>query len=115
MATAKMAVPVQYVAVKPSLCAVYSQNWQIPNPASSITHRNFFHSGRSLNKDWIRGRVKHIPHNYRQNSTEKAKTKNVRAKSASPLGSASADVFLESSDDEINATLQTTHTASTRC
>ena len=38
-----MAVPVHYMAIKPSLCAVYSQNWQIPNPATSITHRNFFH------------------------------------------------------------------------
>ncbi|XP_078365691.1 uncharacterized protein LOC144649962 isoform X2 [Oculina patagonica] len=61
--------------------------------------------GRSLNKDWIRGRVIHIPHHYRQQSTEnKAKSKNVRAKSVSPLRSASADVFLETSDGEISDT-----------
>ena len=123
MAACRMAVPVQYVAVNPSLCAVYAQNWQIPNPSTTVTHRNFFHrfcwsnhsrvlrvkdlithcsssvllwpgidsslpgvfvrifvwftlySGRSLNKDWIQGRVKHIPHQHRQQSASRARVR----------------------------------------
>ena len=32
-------------------------------------------SGRSLNKDWIRGRVKHIPHQHRQQSANGARVR----------------------------------------
>lgn len=96
-----MAVAVPHVTVNSSVCAVYTQNWQIPNPSTSVTRRNYFHSGRSLNKDWIQGRVKHIPHQHRQKS---ACRNNGRSKTTlrSPLPFG----FLEQSDDEINDTVK---------
>jgi len=95
-----MTVPARYVMVQPSLCAVYAQNWQIPNPSTSVTHRNYFHSGRSLNKDWTRGRIKHIPHQRRQKSACGAKSH--RSYTSSPIRSASAFGFFEQNDEEIN-------------
>lgn len=62
--------------------------------------------GRSLNKDWVRGRVKHIPHQHRQQSACSA-SRNGRAKSAAAsLRCSSARGFLEESDDEINDTVK---------
>lgn len=62
--------------------------------------------GRSLNKDWVRGRVKHIPHQHRQKSACSA-SRNGRAKSAAAsLRCSSARGFLEESDDEINDTVK---------
>lgn len=61
--------------------------------------------GRSLNKDWIRGRLKHIPRQYSAGHAKNS-TKNVRARSATPLRSASANTLLESSDDEISDTVK---------
>lgn len=60
--------------------------------------------GRSLNKDWTRGRIKHIPHQRRQKSACGAKSH--RSYTSSPIRSASAFGFFEQNDEEINDTVE---------
>jgi len=47
---------------------VMTRNWFVGVWGRCKVFFCFTFSGKSLNKDWIRGRVKHIPHQHRQQS-----------------------------------------------
>ena len=49
-----------------NLCSVFFHVWLLLRTSVVLNWGTFrpFVSGRSLNKDWVRGRVKHIPHQH---------------------------------------------------